>query len=101
MRINDQGFTERLSSSTNRSDETKAAGSSSSSSTSKLSGGSSADNLQLSSIASHLQSLGSNDSDRAARVSQIAKAVGNNTYQISAAKISQAVVSEAVQSAAA
>jgi anti-sigma28 factor (negative regulator of flagellin synthesis) len=101
MRINDQGFTERLSSSANRADETKAAGSTSSSSTSKLSGGSSSDNLQLSNIASHLQSLGGNDSDRAARVSQIAKAVGNNTYQISAAKISQALVSEAVQSAAA
>jgi anti-sigma28 factor (negative regulator of flagellin synthesis) len=101
MRINDQGFTERLSNSANRSDETKAAGGTSSSASSKLSGGASSDHLQLSSIASQLQSLGDNGSDRAARVSQIAKAVNSNTYQVSAAKISQALVSEAIQSAAA
>lgn len=102
MRINDQGFTERLSSPAgNRLEETNASGSDSSAAA-KLSGqAGTTDKLQLSNVATQLQNLGTNDSDRTARLSQIAKAVNSNTYQVNAAKISQAMVSEAVQSAAA
>lgn len=103
MRINDQGFTERLPGSAGRAEEGKqTGGSSSASSSSKLGSsnqyGSSTDKLQLSNIASQLQSLGQDSSSRAARVQAIAKAVNGNTYQVNTAAISHALVSESIDS---
>lgn len=102
MQINDQGFTERLSSPAARVGSTGDATQGTSGS-SKQQGGS-ADQLQLSSIASRLQSAGTGDassSSRASRLSQIAQLVNSGSFQIDPSKISSAMVSEAVQSATA
>jgi flagellar biosynthesis anti-sigma factor FlgM len=97
MKINDQGFTERLPASPHRAEEGKQSGTAPTS----LSGaGQSIDKLQLSSVASQLQSMAQTDSGRSARISQIAKAVQSNTYQVDAGKIGAAMVSEAVRSTA-
>ncbi len=93
MRINDQGFTERLS---GQSSRTTASTGTTSNGTSASGRQSSSDNLQISSLASLLQNASAADSDRSARVSQIAKAVSNNSFQVNPAQISGAMVSEAL-----
>jgi anti-sigma28 factor (negative regulator of flagellin synthesis) len=100
MKINDQGFTERLpGSQTSRSHSVSNSGYGSSSSS--VSSKTNSDNLQLSSLASRLQDTSAMDASRAARVSEIAKAVSSNTLRIDTARISSAIVSEAVQTAGA
>ena len=95
MKISEQGFTERIPSQPNR---TTSVGDSAKVSSSKVAGHqASSDTLQLSNLASRLQSASSSDAGRAARVSQIAKAVQSKTFQIDSAQISKAMVSEAVQ----
>lgn len=98
MKISDQGFTERLPGQANRSTSVGGSGCGSSSTTSFSK--QSSDNLQLSNLASRLQSAGALDPQRSARINQIAKAVGDNTFHIDTAQISSAIVSEAVQSTA-
>jgi anti-sigma28 factor (negative regulator of flagellin synthesis) len=95
MKINDQGFTERLPSQTSRSNSVSSSGYGSSSSS--LSSRTNSDNLQLSSLASRLQNTSAIDASRAERVSEIAKAVSSNTLRIDTARTSSAIVSEAVQ----
>ncbi|HEX4773207.1 MAG TPA: hypothetical protein VH351_20405 [Bryobacteraceae bacterium] len=98
MKINDQGFTERLSPQTSHSGPV---GSSENAGSAKQTGGSSpSDILQLSNLASRLQNSSSSDSARSARLSQIAQAVKTNTLQVNAAQISGAIVSEAIQPSA-
>jgi anti-sigma28 factor (negative regulator of flagellin synthesis) len=58
----------------------------------------SSDRVQLSSLASRLQSTGSDDAARSARMSQIAKAVNSNAFRIDPMQISKAIVSEAIHS---
>jgi anti-sigma28 factor (negative regulator of flagellin synthesis) len=106
MRINDQGFTERLPGSAGRAEEGKQTGGASSISSSSSKPGSvnhygATDKLQLSNIASQLQSLGQDSSSRAAHVQEIAKAVHSKTYQVNAAAISHALVSESIDSVSA
>ena len=98
MKISDQGFTERLSSPPNRVNSTDNSAGGTSAASKQQTG--SSDLLQLSSFASRLQSAGSvdaSDSSRASRVSQLAQLVNSGGYQIDPAKISSALVSEAVQ----
>jgi anti-sigma28 factor (negative regulator of flagellin synthesis) len=95
MKISDNGFSERIATPTTRPQSTVQSGSCSSSSSCSGSAGSS-DNFQLSNIASRLQNAYSLDSSRASRVSQIAKAVSSNSFQIDPMQISKAMVSEAV-----
>ena len=100
MKITDQGFTERISSGANRIQSANDA-SQGSSALSKQTNGSS-DLLQLSSIASRLQTSDSGDAaaNRASRISQLAGIVKSGAFQIDPAKISSALVSEALQPAA-
>lgn len=99
MKISEQGFTERIPSQNTRTNSVSDAANGSSS---KVAGRQAAsDTLQLSSLATRLQSASSSDSGRSARLSQIAKAVQSNTFQIDPTQISKAMVSEAVQSTAA
>ena len=95
MKINDQGFTERISS--QASPTTGIGGDSGRRSSSTGSAQTSADNLQLSSLASILQTSRSLDSQRSGKLSEIASAVRSNTFQFNAAQISSALVSEAAQ----
>ena len=103
MQITDQGFTERLGSPSGRvGSAADATQGTSGSGAPKLPGGSS-DQLQLSNFASLLQSAGTGDASggsRASRLSQIAQLVNSGNFQIDPSKISSAMVSEAVQSAA-
>jgi flagellar biosynthesis anti-sigma factor FlgM len=98
MKISDQGFTERISSQSNRVSSAADAGQGTASS-SKAQGGSS-DLLQLSSMASRLQNASSADAgaSRAARVSQLAQVVSSGAFRIDPSKVSGALVSEALQS---
>jgi flagellar biosynthesis anti-sigma factor FlgM len=95
MKISDQGFTERLTSPTTRSGSASEVARSGSAA--KSGNSSSPDNVQLSSLASQLQNTSAADPTRNARVSQIAQAVRNNTFQVNPAQISGALVSEAIQ----
>jgi anti-sigma28 factor (negative regulator of flagellin synthesis) len=98
MKISDQGFTERLTSPTARSgNATEVARSGSAA---KTGNSSSPDSVQLSTVASQLQNTSATDSARSTRVSQIAQAVRNNTFQVNPAQISGALVSEAIQPSA-
>jgi flagellar biosynthesis anti-sigma factor FlgM len=102
MQITEQGFTERLSTPSGRIGSTGDV-TQGTPGVSKQGSGSS-DSLQISSFASLLQSAGTGDaasSGRAARLSQIAQLVNSGNYQVDPAKISSAMVSEAVQSAVA
>jgi anti-sigma28 factor (negative regulator of flagellin synthesis) len=99
MKISEQGFTERIPSQT--TGRTSSIGDTAQGLSSKIAGRqTSSDTLQLSTLASRLQNASSADSGRAARLSQISKAVNSNTFQIDPAQISKAMVSEAVQSRA-
>jgi anti-sigma28 factor (negative regulator of flagellin synthesis) len=93
MKITDQGFTGRLS---GQPTNTGAVSGTQSQAAGAYGRPSSSDSLQLSNLASLLQSASAGDSDRTARVGQIAKAVGSNTFQIDPAQISGAMVSEAL-----
>jgi anti-sigma28 factor (negative regulator of flagellin synthesis) len=100
MKISEQGFTERIPSqaqanrTTSVSDTAKAP-------SSQVSGSrTSSDTLELSNLAARVQSPSSGDAGRAARLSQIAKAVQSNTYPIDPGRISKAMVSEAVRTKA-
>lgn len=99
MIISEQGFTERLSSQASRINSTSGAGQGNAVTSREQ--GDSSDLLQLSSIASRLQSTNSEESaaSRASRVSQLAQVVGAGTYRIDSATISSALISESVQSA--
>lgn len=98
MKINEQGFTERIASQANR---TASVGDAAQNVSSKISGRqASSDSLQLSTLASRLQNASSLDASRTGRLTQIAKAVGSNTFQIDPAQISRAMISEAVHSKA-
>ena len=98
MKISDQGFTERLPAQVDRAASTSAPSGGSSSGISARTG--SSDGLQLSSLASRLQSASSSDAQRSSRITQITSAVQSNTFKIDPAQISKAMVSEAVQSSA-
>jgi anti-sigma28 factor (negative regulator of flagellin synthesis) len=95
MKINDQGFTERLPAQTGRTNTVSdsAYGSYSAQAGKQTS----SDSLQLSNLASRLQNTSSADASRAARLNQIASAVNSNAFRIDPAQISSAIVSEAVQ----
>ncbi len=97
MKINEQGFTERLPSQTSRT--TSVSSTSSVESTAGGAKSSSPDNLQLSTLAARLQNSSTSDAGRGARLAQISKAVSSNTFTINPAQISGALVSEAIQSA--
>jgi anti-sigma28 factor (negative regulator of flagellin synthesis) len=99
MKISDNGFSERISTPSTR---TQSSGevSQGSSSSSAYRSGSSTDTLQLSSFASRLQNSSSVDSSRASRIAQITKAVQSNSFQVDPMQISRAMVSEAVGSKA-
>lgn len=104
MQINDQGFTERLSSGSTASRVASTSDATNGTTGASKQQGSSSDLLQLSSFAARLQSAGTGDaasSSRSSRLSQIAQLVNSGSFQIDPAKISSALVSEAVQSAAA
>ena len=55
------------------------------------------DTLQLSSLVARLRQRLTADADRAARVTQIAKRVTENTYSVASEEISTAIVSEALE----
>jgi anti-sigma28 factor (negative regulator of flagellin synthesis) len=97
MKITDQGFSERITTQTGRTNEAGGVTSGSSSNASSRSGAS--DTLQLSSLAARLQTGTSVDTDRAARINQIAKAVSGKTFQINPMQIGKAMVSEAIHAA--
>lgn len=98
MKINDQGFTERLSPQTGR---TGSVDQQDSSSGPKSTGnGSSFDVLQLSGLASRLQASSSGDASRSLRLNEIAGSVRSNTFQVNSGQISGAMVSEAIQASA-
>lgn len=99
MKINDQGFTERLSPQTSQTGSVNGSTNSTSVKQTGLSSASS-DILQLSNLAARLQSSSGSDASRSERLSQIAQAVRTNTFQVNAAQVSGAIVSEAIQSAA-
>lgn len=95
MKISDQGFTEVVASQPGRTSSIGTAGSGQTGSTTQ-SGLS--DRLQLSSLAAQLQQASGSDSARTARLSQIAAAVQNGTFQFNAARVSTAMISEAIGS---
>ena len=94
MKINDQGFSERLpgAAKTASVDQTAVTGSNG-----RTNAQPSTDTVQLSKLAAKLQKVSAGDSTRAARVSAIAAAVRNNTFEINPARISSAIVSEGIQ----
>jgi anti-sigma28 factor (negative regulator of flagellin synthesis) len=97
MKITDQGFTERLSSQANRLNSASDAEQGAAASSTQPSGCS--DLLQLSSIASRLQTAEADESagGRASRVSQLARVVNSGSFRINASQISSALISESVQ----
>ena len=100
MKISEQGFTERIPSKA-QANRTTSVNDTEKASSSQASGSrASSDTLQLSNLASRVQGPSSGDAGRAARLSQIAKAVQSNTFSIDLAQISKALVSEAVQTKA-
>jgi anti-sigma28 factor (negative regulator of flagellin synthesis) len=100
MKISEQGLTERIPSQA-QANRTTSVSDTAKASSSQVSGNrTSSDTLQLSNLASRVQSTSSGDASRAARLSQIAKAVQSNTYPIDPARISKAMVSEAVRTKA-
>jgi flagellar biosynthesis anti-sigma factor FlgM len=97
MRINDNGFTERVA-----TPSTPTSGVGSANQRKSLVNGSTSDagdNLQLSGFAARLNSGSNTDaSNRADRVSQMARAVNDGTFQIDASRVSGALISEALKS---
>ena len=100
MKISEQGLTGRIPSQA-QANRTTSVSDTAKASSSQVSGSrTSSDTLQLSNLASRVQGPSSGDAGRAARLSQIAKAVQSNTYPIDPARISKAMVSEAVRTKA-
>jgi flagellar biosynthesis anti-sigma factor FlgM len=97
MKISDQGFSERLpgQAKTGAVESTSTQGTKSRPSSQS----SSSDSLQLSNLAAQLQKASAGDSSRSARVNAIAAAVKNGTFQVDPSRISNAIVSEAIQGA--
>lgn len=94
MRIGDQGFTERVGTSA-PSGGTEGVRSSAQGTGSNTSSGAS-DTLQLSSLAAQLHSASSGDASRSARLTAIAAAVESGSFRVDAARVSSAMVSEAI-----
>jgi anti-sigma28 factor (negative regulator of flagellin synthesis) len=101
MRINDNGFTERVASPATppapRSPETdKVAGQATSTASQTNAAG---DNLQLSGFTARLNGgLAADTSNRAAKVSSVAAAVNAGTFQIDVAAVSRSIIAEGLQS---
>jgi anti-sigma28 factor (negative regulator of flagellin synthesis) len=101
MRINDNGFTERVATPaappTPPSRETeKAAGSQSA--TGNQPSTNTGDNLQLSGFAARLNDgLAADTSNRASKVSLVANAVSAGTFRIDTAAVSRSIVTEGLQ----
>ena len=101
MRINDNGFTERVATPVALPapppETEKVAGSHSATSTQTTTG--TGDNLQLSGFAARLNSgLAADTSNRAHNVSVVAAAVSAGTFRIDTAAVSRAIVTEGLQS---
>jgi anti-sigma28 factor (negative regulator of flagellin synthesis) len=97
MKISDQGFSERLPAQANTAAVDNAA---SRSGSTRAASTSTSDMLQLSSLATQLQNASGADATRTTRVSSIAAAVKNNTFQVDPGRVSSAIVSEAIQGGA-
>jgi anti-sigma28 factor (negative regulator of flagellin synthesis) len=96
MRVNDNGFTERVATPQAAAPTAGNIAQHSSSDDSQIGA---SDNLQLSGFASRLDSGSSADaSTRADRVSQLAKVINDKTFQINASGGSDALISEALRS---
>jgi anti-sigma28 factor (negative regulator of flagellin synthesis) len=101
MKINDNGFTERVASPATqpapRSHEIdKAAGQATSTEGQTSATG---DNLQLSGFAARLNGgLAADTSNRASRVSVVADAVRSGTFQIDSSAVSRSIIAEGLQS---
>lgn len=97
MRINDNGFTERVA-----TPSTPTSGVGSTNPGRSLTSGSASeagDNLELSGFAARLNSGSSVDaSNRADRVSQLAQAVNDKSFQIDSSRVSAALISESLKS---
>jgi len=97
MRVNDNGFTERVATPAAPVTGAASTGQQGRSTTTGVTS-ETGDNLQLSGFAARLNSGSSADaSNRAERVSQLAKAINDKTFQISSSVVSAALVSEAVR----
>jgi anti-sigma28 factor (negative regulator of flagellin synthesis) len=97
MKITDQGSSERITTQTGQPADTGAASSSSPSVSPRYDA---SDSVQLSGLASRLQSTGFADAARSARMTQIAKAVNSNNFRVDPTQVSDAMVSEAIYSSA-
>jgi anti-sigma28 factor (negative regulator of flagellin synthesis) len=101
MRINDNGFTERVASPATapaaRSHETdKVAGQATSPERQTSAAG---DSLQLSGFAARLNGgLAADTSNRASKVSAVAEAVRAGTFQIDTSAVSRSIIAEGLQS---
>jgi flagellar biosynthesis anti-sigma factor FlgM len=97
MKINDNGFTERVA--TPSVPGSKVESTSLGQPQKNSSAAEAGDNLQLSGFAARLNSgLSADAASRAARVSQLAKAVSNGTFQIDSSRVASALTSEALRS---
>jgi flagellar biosynthesis anti-sigma factor FlgM len=99
MKITDNGFSERIATPATRTQQAAELGRNSSTNSSNR-GGNSADTLQLSSLASRLQSGSSLDSGRSSRLSAISQAIHSGSFQADSMQISKGLVAEAVSSKA-
>jgi len=101
MRINDNGFTERVASPATPPappphESAKVAGHADSTASQTSATG---DNLQLSGFAARLNGgLAADASNRAFQVSAVAEAVRAGTFQIDAAAVSRSIIAEGLQS---
>jgi anti-sigma28 factor (negative regulator of flagellin synthesis) len=95
MKISEQGLTGPMPSQANRT--TSVRDTAEASSSQAAGNRTSSDALQLSNLASRVQSTSSGDAGHAARLGQIANAVQSDTYPIDPARIGKAMVSEAVR----
>jgi flagellar biosynthesis anti-sigma factor FlgM len=97
MKINDNGFTERVA--TPSVPGSKVESTSQGQSKKNASVTDAGDNLQLSGFAAKLNGgLSADATSRAERVSQLAKAVNNGTFQIDSSRIAGSLISEALRS---
>lgn len=95
------GFSERIATTSTRTQSTTEIGRTGSGNYSKRTDSSfSSDTLQLSNVAARIQSSTSSDTGRTTRLAAIAQAVQSNSYQVDPMRISKAMVSEAVGSKA-
>jgi anti-sigma28 factor (negative regulator of flagellin synthesis) len=98
MKVNDQGFTERIATPVSPVVGTGSAANSRSFATAPETGA--GDDLQLSGFAARLNGpVGAEASVRADRVGQIAKAINTGTFRVDTAAVSRSIVSEGLQRA--